>query len=298
MPDLSISSITAREVLDCRGLPTVQVDVIAGGVLGRADVPSGRSTGSHEAHELRDGGDRFGGFGVRTAVANVQRSHRPPPDRPRRRPPARAGRHADRAGRHRRQVGARRQRHPGRVAGGGPRRRGRARAAALPLPERQRARAAGAAGEPDQRRAPRVERPGLSGVHHDPLRRREHAARAPDRHRGEPPAGRDPARQVRQGRAQHRRRGRLRAAPLRPRGGARLPARGGRPGRLRRPRHLRPGLRRHPLLRRGHRDLPAVRAAPRPGRDDRALPAADRAVRDRHHRGSPRTRTTSRDSRS
>ncbi len=71
MPDLSISSITAREVLDCRGLPTVQVDVIAGGVLGRADVPSGRSTGSHEAHELRDGGTRFGGFGVRTAVANV-----------------------------------------------------------------------------------------------------------------------------------------------------------------------------------------------------------------------------------
>jgi len=71
MPDLSISSITAREVLDCRGLPTVQVDVIAGGVLGRADVPSGRSTGSHEAHELRDGGARFGGFGVRTAVANV-----------------------------------------------------------------------------------------------------------------------------------------------------------------------------------------------------------------------------------
>jgi enolase len=51
MSDLSISSITAREVLDCRGLPTVQVDVVAGGVLGRADVPSGRSTGSYEAHE-------------------------------------------------------------------------------------------------------------------------------------------------------------------------------------------------------------------------------------------------------
>ena len=41
------------------------------GVLGRADVPAGRSTGSHEARELRDGGTRFGGFGVRTAVANV-----------------------------------------------------------------------------------------------------------------------------------------------------------------------------------------------------------------------------------
>jgi enolase len=72
MPDVSISSIGAREVLDCRGLPTVQVDVVVGdGVLGRADVPAGRSTGSHEAHELRDGGSRFGGFGVRQAVANV-----------------------------------------------------------------------------------------------------------------------------------------------------------------------------------------------------------------------------------
>jgi enolase len=72
MPDLSIASIGAREVLDCRGLPTVQVDVVVGrGVLGRADVPAGRSTGSYEAHELRDGGTRFGGFGVRRAVANV-----------------------------------------------------------------------------------------------------------------------------------------------------------------------------------------------------------------------------------
>src|SRR5437763_4235965 len=72
MPDLSISSIRAREVLDCRGLPTVQVDVaVRDGILGRADVPAGRSTGSHEATELRDGGSRFGGFGVRRAVANV-----------------------------------------------------------------------------------------------------------------------------------------------------------------------------------------------------------------------------------
>jgi len=70
---LEITSLRAREVLDCRGLPTVQVDVeLAGGVRGRADVPSGRSTGSNEAHERRDGGDRFGGFGVRDAVAAVK----------------------------------------------------------------------------------------------------------------------------------------------------------------------------------------------------------------------------------
>ena len=68
----TIEAIRAREVLDCRGLPTVQVDVeLEGGVTGTADVPSGRSTGSNEACELRDGGDRFGGFGVRDAVGNV-----------------------------------------------------------------------------------------------------------------------------------------------------------------------------------------------------------------------------------
>ena len=73
MSDASvITAIRAREVLDCRGLPTVQVDLeLEGGVTGTADVPSGRSTGSNEAYELRDGGDRFGGFGVRDAVANV-----------------------------------------------------------------------------------------------------------------------------------------------------------------------------------------------------------------------------------
>jgi enolase len=73
MTDLTISSVRAREVLDCRGLPTVQVDVALDGgrVVARADVPSGRSTGSNEAYELRDGGTRFGGFGVRKAVSNV-----------------------------------------------------------------------------------------------------------------------------------------------------------------------------------------------------------------------------------
>jgi enolase len=67
-----VSGLRAREVLDCRGLPTVQVDLeLEGGIRGRADVPSGRSTGSNEAVELRDGGDRFGGFGVLGAVQAV-----------------------------------------------------------------------------------------------------------------------------------------------------------------------------------------------------------------------------------
>jgi enolase len=73
MTERSITRLTAREVLDCRGLPTVQVDLeLSGGYQGRADVPSGRSTGSMEACELRDGGTRFGGFGVRKAVENVR----------------------------------------------------------------------------------------------------------------------------------------------------------------------------------------------------------------------------------
>jgi enolase len=68
----TIQDVRAREVLDCRGLPTVQVDVVlADGSTGRADVPSGRSTGAYEAKELRDGGTRYGGYGVRTVVANV-----------------------------------------------------------------------------------------------------------------------------------------------------------------------------------------------------------------------------------
>ena len=67
-----ITDLRAREVLDCRGLPTVQVDLeLDHEALGRADAPSGRSTGSNEAVELRDGGSRFGGFGVRRAIESV-----------------------------------------------------------------------------------------------------------------------------------------------------------------------------------------------------------------------------------
>src|SRR5947199_423406 len=69
----SIEEIVAREILDSRGNPTLEVDcILDGGVGGRAAVPSGASTGSREALELRDGGKRYGGKGVRKAVAHVQ----------------------------------------------------------------------------------------------------------------------------------------------------------------------------------------------------------------------------------
>lgn len=67
-----IVKIHARQIFDSRGNPTVEVDVITeNGILGRAAVPSGASTGAHEAHELRDGGKAFMGKGVLKAVENV-----------------------------------------------------------------------------------------------------------------------------------------------------------------------------------------------------------------------------------
>ncbi len=69
-----ITKISAREIIDCRGWPTVQTDVWVNGCLrGRADVPAGRSTGSHEAHVLLDSDQkRYQGLGVLKAVANVK----------------------------------------------------------------------------------------------------------------------------------------------------------------------------------------------------------------------------------
>ena len=72
-PELVIDTIVAREVLDSRGNPTVEAEVILeGGATGRAIVPSGASTGAHEAHELRDGGSRYIGRGVSQAVTNIE----------------------------------------------------------------------------------------------------------------------------------------------------------------------------------------------------------------------------------
>ena len=72
---MKIESVLAREILDSRGNPTVEAEVrVAGGTTGRADVPSGASTGAHEALELRDGDKkRYGGKGVLKAVANVNK---------------------------------------------------------------------------------------------------------------------------------------------------------------------------------------------------------------------------------
>jgi enolase len=68
----AIIDIIGREILDSRGNPTVEVDVVLeDGAFGRAAVPSGASTGAHEAVELRDGGERYKGKGVRNAVAAV-----------------------------------------------------------------------------------------------------------------------------------------------------------------------------------------------------------------------------------
>ena len=67
-----IIDIFAREILDSRGNPTVEAEVtLSDGSVGRAAVPSGASTGAYEAHELRDGGERYGGKGVRKAVDAV-----------------------------------------------------------------------------------------------------------------------------------------------------------------------------------------------------------------------------------
>jgi enolase len=71
MTQPKIERIVARQVLDSRGNPTVEAEVLSTGGFGRAAVPSGASTGTLEAVELRDGGDRWGGKGVTRAVANI-----------------------------------------------------------------------------------------------------------------------------------------------------------------------------------------------------------------------------------
>ena len=79
MSDTTITEVRGREIIDSRGNPTVEVEVtLQGGGFGRAGVPSGASTGEHEAWELRDGDkDRYLGKGVLGAVENVNQQIAP-----------------------------------------------------------------------------------------------------------------------------------------------------------------------------------------------------------------------------
>jgi len=78
MVSTTIAKVRARPIFDSRGFPTVEADVVlTGGVMGRAAVPSGASTGSREAWELRDGDGAFSGKGVRQAVENIHRTIAP-----------------------------------------------------------------------------------------------------------------------------------------------------------------------------------------------------------------------------
>ena len=76
--DFLIDTIEARQVLDSRGNPTVEAEVfLECGAIGRAIVPSGASTGAHEAHELRDGGTKYMGKGVLNAVNKIHETISP-----------------------------------------------------------------------------------------------------------------------------------------------------------------------------------------------------------------------------
>ncbi len=113
-----IDRVHARQILDSRGNPTVEVELgLRSGATGRAAVPSGASTGEFEATELRDGGRAWGGKGVTQAVANVNERDRRGDRRPRRARPGRPRPRADRPRRHAQQVAPGRERDPRRVAG-------------------------------------------------------------------------------------------------------------------------------------------------------------------------------------
>ena len=174
-----IVEIIGREILDSRGNPTVEVEVVLDtGATGRAAVPSGASTGEHEAVELRDGGDRYGGKGVQQAVGFVNGEIADALDGFDAMS-QRVDRHgAGRTRRHRQQGTSRRQRDPRRQPGGRQGRRRRAgRAAVPPRRRRQRPRPPGADDERDQRRRPRRQLDRPPGVHGHAGRRAELLAR-------------------------------------------------------------------------------------------------------------------------
>ena len=171
----SIDAIVGREILDSRGNPTVEVDVrLCGGALGRAAVPSGASTGEHEAVELRDGDEtRYRGKGVSGAVAKRFLADRTSPERTGCQGSGSARSASDRYGRHGEQGESRGQRRPRRfprLRKGGCR---ADRAAALPLPrERVGANFARSHDEHPQRRPALGQQRRPAGIH-------DHAGRFP-----------------------------------------------------------------------------------------------------------------------
>ena len=138
----AITGVYAREILDSRGIPTVEVEIqLESGAWGRAAVPSGASTGKREAVELRDGdAQRYRGKGVQQAVRNVEETIAPEVDGMEASEQAAIDQALLELDGTPEQVGARRQRDPGRLAGGGARGRRRRRAAALRLSRRRRRR--------------------------------------------------------------------------------------------------------------------------------------------------------------
>ena len=216
---MDIKRVVGREILDSRGNPTVEVDIeLGGGGFGRAAVPSGASTGTREALELRDGdASRYSGKGVANRCRQHQRRdcrrHRRQDVRPgRTRPGPRHSRRHAQQGSSRRQCDARRV--DGRPARLGRRDRPAAlrahrHAAACAGRWRRREPAARADDEhPERRRACRHER-GLPGVHGDAGRRHVVRRGASHRRRDLP----RPAQHSEEARAEHRRRrrGRVRA---------------------------------------------------------------------------------------
>ena len=234
---VTIKSLFAREILDSRGNPTVEVDVeLASGARGRAAVPSGASTGTREALELRDGDKtRYGGKGVRKAVAHIM-GEVASALRGAERRPAHPGRATDRARRQRQFFAARRECRARRVHGDGSRGGRRTRPAALPVPQHARpgrsavARtgAARADAEHSQRRRARGHERGLPGVHgHAPGH--AHVLRSAARRRGSLPCASRDSQEARPG-DRRRRRGRIRAESVVEPGGRRAGA-GSRPRR-------------------------------------------------------------------
>ena len=281
----AIESIIAREILDSRGNPTVEVDVVLeSGVMGRAAVPSGASTGEHEAVELRDGDKgRYLGKGVQKAVANVNDEIAPELmsydaalqvdidnimiELDGTKNKAKLGANAI--------LGVSMA-----CAKAAAARRG---ASSLPVPRRrEREGAPRPHDEHPERREARRQQRGHPGVHGRPGGRPELPGSAPDGRRGVPRAEDDPQRDG----AQHRRRrrGRLRPEPQIQRGSARGDREGHREGGLQ--------------ARRGHLHLPRPRRERASSRRGSTTSRPRRARSRARRRWSPSTRTSSRSTRS